>query len=86
MPYVGITKGVQDPKILQEVMSFVSSQQGAYRWIHVHCSTPCSSGSLLKHLNQKMEFTQADVEWAEIMRAIEPYLNAEIPGPSSFQR
>ena len=74
MPYVGITQGVQDPKILQEVKSFVNSQRGAYRWIHIHCSTPCSSGSPLKHLNQKVDATRADEEWASIMGAIEPYL------------
>ena len=74
MPYVGITQGVQDPKILQEVEAFVNSQRGAYRWIHIHCSTPCSSGSPLKHLSQKVEATPADEEWASIMGAIEGYL------------
>ena len=75
MPYVGITKNAQEGRVLSEVAAFVELQRNSRRWIHVHCSTPCSSGSPLKSLNQKRLETEADKDWLSIMTAIEPYLN-----------
>ena len=55
MPYIGITQDVQNPKILEEVVAFVGVQRSSHRWVHVHCSTPCSSG--LKNLTQQVDET-----------------------------
>ena len=74
MPYVGITQDVQNPKILEEVAAFVEVQRSSHRWVHVHCSTPCSSGSPLKNLTQQVDETEADREWLGIMTSVEPYL------------
>ena len=75
MPYIGITQDVQNPKILEEVAAFVEVQRSSHRWVHVHCSTPCSSGSPLKNLTQQVDETEADREWRGIMTSVEPYLN-----------
>ena len=50
-------------------------QRNSHRWVHVHCSTPCSSGSPLKNLTQQVDETEADREWLGIMTSVEPYLN-----------
>ena len=52
----------------------LSSRGNSGRWLHVHCSTPCSSGSPLKHLNQKREQTEADRDWHSIIGSAEAYL------------
>ena len=43
MPYLGITKNMQERRVLDEVKAFVVVQRNCGRWLHVHCSTPCSS-------------------------------------------
>ena len=49
MPYVGVVKEVETDAMFARVKQFVEVQaQLGYRWIHVHASTPCSSGSPLK--------------------------------------
>ena len=53
---------------------FVVVQRNCGRWLHVHCSTPCSSGSPLKHLNQKRDQTEADRDWHSIIGSAEAYL------------
>ena len=48
-PYVGVLDRIQDDDTFEKVRMFVEAhRQLGYRWIHIHCSTPCSSGSLLK--------------------------------------
>ena len=74
MPYLGITKNMQERRVLDEVKAFVVVQRNCGRWLHVHCSTPCSSGSPLKHLNQKREQTEADRDWHSIIGSAEAYL------------
>ena len=60
--------------MLDEVKAFVVVQRNCGRWLHVHCSTPCSSGSPLKHLNQKRDQTEADRDWHSIIGSAEAYL------------
>ena len=36
-------------------------------WVHIHVSTPCSSGSPLKHLSTG-DVTVSDLEWESIMQ------------------
>ena len=74
MPYLGITKNMQERRVLDEVKAFVVVQRNCGRWLHVHCSTPCSSGSPLKHLNQKRDQTEADRDWHSIIGSAEAYL------------
>ena len=75
MPYVGITKNMQERRVLDEVKAFVELQRNSGRWLHVHLSTPCSSGSPLKHLNQKREQTEADKDCHSTIGSAEAYLN-----------
>ena len=74
MPYLGITKNMQERRVLDEVKAFVVVQRNCGRWLHVHCSTPCSSGSPLKHWNQKRDQTEADRDWHSIIGSAEAYL------------
>ena len=59
IPFVGVIAEVESSDAFWQVKDFVDhQQQRAGRWIHVHCSTPCSSGSVqavfrLRDLNWK---------------------------------
>ena len=41
-------------------------------WVHVHVSTPCASGSPLKNFSEGP--SDAEYEWAELMKAASRYL------------
>ena len=59
MPYIGIVKRMETPDMFQKVKEFVEvHQQLGYRWVHVHASTPCSSGSPLKNFSATMNQRQ----------------------------
>ena len=74
MPYVGVVKEVETDAMFARVKQFVEVQaQLGYRWIHVHASTPCSSGSPLKHFGTG-SLSEADVAWEGIMKAVPKYL------------
>ena len=74
MPYVGVVKEVETDAMFARVKQFVEVQaQLGYRWIHVHASTPCSSGSPLKHFGTG-GLSEADVAWEGIMKAVPKYL------------
>ena len=67
------------------VKQFVEVQaQLGYRWIHVHASTPCSSGSPLKHFGTG-GLSEADVAWEGIMKAVPKYLTLGIRGHLNSQ-
>ena len=36
MPYLGITKNMQERRVLDEVKAFVVVQRNCGRWLHVH--------------------------------------------------
>ena len=56
MPYIGIVKRMETADMFQKVKEFVEvHQQLGYRWVHVHASTPCSSGSPLKNFSATIE-------------------------------
>ena len=74
MPYVGVVKEVETGAMFARVKQFVDvKSQLGYRWIHVHASTPCSSGSPLKHFGTG-SLSEADVAWEGIMKAVPKYL------------
>ena len=74
MPYAGVIANVQDRRVLEDIQAFVDVQRGEFRWVHIHCSTPCSSGSPLKHFSDGSEPSASDLEWLSIMQSIEGYL------------
>ena len=74
MPYAGVFANVQDERILEEMQGFVETQRGEFRWVHVHCSTPCCPGSPLKHLTDSSEPSASDMEWLSIIQSVERYL------------
>lgn len=58
-----------------QVKDFVDHQQQREgRWIHVHCSTPCSSGSVLKRFSDSEVPTESDESWKGIIVSSEKYL------------
>ena len=74
MPYMGIVKRMETADMFQKVKEFVETQQQlVYRWVHVHASTPCSSGSHLKNFSAQVE-SDADRSWKGIMDNVSKYL------------
>ena len=74
IPYVGVVKEVETDAMFARVKQFVEVQsQLGYRWIHVHASTPCSSGSPLKNFSTGNS-SAADLAWEGIMKAVPRYL------------
>ena len=74
MPYIGIVKRMESTEMFEKVKEFVDIQQQlGYRWVHVHASTPCSSGSPLKNFSMNVE-SEADRSWKGIMDNVSKYL------------
>ena len=71
--YVGIVKDVQSKDVLRGVSNKVSGWIRDGMWVHIHVSTPCSSGSPLKHLSTG-DVTVSDLEWESIMQSVGSFL------------
>ena len=71
--YVGVVKDVQSQEVLSKVSRCVLDWRRKGKWIHVHVSTPCASGSPLKHLSSG-DVTVSDLEWESIMRSVGGFL------------
>ena len=71
--YVGVTQEVQSPQVFSEGKRIIldSSEKGF--WVHIHASTPCSSGSPLKHLSEGL--TDSDLEWSSIISSVGKYFD-----------
>ena len=83
--YCGVTKDVELKSVLLQVKRFVDEQRLLGNWVHLHISTPCTSGSPLKNFSGNVE-TQADSEWKGIMDAVPKYLDEGIVADSvSFE-
>ena len=51
-PCLGVVKRMATAEMFRKAKEFVTIQeQLGYRWVHVHASTPCSSGSPLKNFS-----------------------------------
>ena len=75
MPYLGVVKRMETAEMFQKVKEFVTVQeQLGYRWVHVHASTPCSSGSPLKNFSAGTTESEADRSWKGIMDNVSKYL------------
>ena len=74
MPYIGIVRRMETADMFQKVKEFVEVQQQlGYRWVHVHASKWCSSGSPLKNFAAQVE-SEADRSWKGIMDNVFKYL------------
>ena len=76
--YVGISSGMEYKSTLRKTNAIVEEQARLGKWVHVHVSTPCKTGSPLLnfHAEDSEERTaQLEEEWARIMRSVGPYLN-----------
>ena len=83
--YCGVTKDVEMKSVVLKVKRFIEEQRLLGNWIHMHVSTPCTSGSPLKNFSGNVE-TQADVEWKGIMDAVPKYLEGNHkPDAVSFE-
>ena len=71
--YVGVTQDVQSPKVFSEVKKIILDSIDKGFWVHIHASTPCSSGSPLKHLSEGV--TDSDVEWSSIISSVGRYFD-----------
>ena len=75
VPYLGVIADVESSDTFRQVKDFVDHQQQREgRWIHVHCSTPCSSGSVLKRFSDSEVPTESDESWKGIIVSSEKYL------------
>ena len=76
--YAGITGDMQEKRIIKQARDIVDSWKQRKLWVHVHLSTPCSSGSPLKHFRRQSEGqlpSVSDVEWQSIMESALVYAN-----------
>ena len=72
VPYCGITANAETSRVLAETTKVTTAWKSRGLWIHVHVSTPCSSGSPLRNFVQRC--TKSDLEWEALMRSAERYL------------
>ena len=72
--YIGVVKDVQSDELFGEVRKRVREFRQAGLWVHVHVSTPCSSGSPLKNFSQDGTPTIADLEWESIIGSVGRFL------------
>lgn len=66
--YAGVTHDVQSAKVFLEVERIVLDALEKGFGVHIHASTPCLSGSPLKHLSSSV--TDLDIEWPQIIAAV----------------
>ena len=74
IPFPGVSKGVELKGVLGKVRRFIDEHAQRGSWVHMHVSTPCSSGSPLKRFNPETE-TSVDREWLPIMSSIPEYFD-----------
>ena len=83
--YCGVTKDVQLKSVIMQVKRFIEEQKLLGTWVHMHISTPCTSGSPLRNFSGNPE-TEADTEWKGIIDAIPGYLDGKVRANSvSFE-
>ena len=65
IPYAGVVKDLELLGVRRSVQRFIGQHRNEGRWVRMHFSTPCSSGSCLKHFNEGER--DADRAWTSIM-------------------
>ena len=80
--YIGVTKDMETHKVFSGVRETLL-QFREPKNVFVHVSSPCSSGSPLRHLRESGEPTDADFQWNEIFPYVGKYL--KLGAHSSFE-
>ena len=80
MSYVGVTENMQSERVFQEVRRYLLNF--AHDHVFVHVSTPCSSGSPLRHLSGGST-SIVELEWFEVFPCVLKYL--KLGKHSSFE-
>ena len=77
VPYIGVVAKVQSSGTLSRVRVCIQQWKNSScaPWVHIHASTPCSSGSPLRNFNSDV-VTEKDQEWIEIINAIGGYFKS----------
>ena len=73
--YAGVVKNIELKSVQLDVNKFVKRSKNEGRWVHLHVSTPCSSGSPLKNFSQSV--TDSDLDWEGIMSGVKDFLSLE---------
>ncbi len=85
IPYCGVAENVEMRGTQTGVAQFIARQKGERFWVHLHVSTPCSSGSRLKRFSSET-VTKSDLQWETIMTAIPCYFRFSVkPDSASFE-
>ena len=72
IPYVGVAANMQTKGVFSKVQQMMGEWQRTGFHVHLHASTPCSSGSPLKRFSGSV--TEADLEWGDIISAVHLYM------------
>ena len=70
--YVGIAERIESKAIYDELLRYLDSLRPVKVFVHV--SSPCTSGSPLRHLSSKGGVSQADVNWFDLFPKVKDYL------------
>ena len=70
--YTGIVANMEEARVYKQAQAWAQDLRSRGVWLHVHVSTPCSSGSPLKAFTKTV--TEADFMWEPLMRAASKYL------------
>ena len=70
--YVGVSANMQTDAVQKKFNNHVMGFKKRDFWLHVHMSTPCTSGSPLRFFNHGGN-EEVDVEWCEIIASVGVY-------------
>ena len=73
--YAGVTSKMEDSSVFLRLKRWIQDQNSLGKWVHVHVSTPCITGSPLRNfLGKSIEPTDDDLVWPSIMSKAGDYL------------
>ena len=85
IPYCGVVENVELRGTQVGVSQFISKKKSERYWVHLHISTPCSSGSPLKRFSAD-SVTTSDLDWEKIMSSVPAYFRFSVkPDSVSFE-
>ena len=73
--FAGVVKNIELKSVQLDVNKFVKRSKNEGGWVHMHVSTPCSSGSALKNFSQSV--TDSDLDWEAIITGVRDFLSLE---------
>ncbi len=74
VPYVGVSENMQQERVLKMFYKQVKHFREHGFWLHVHVSTPCKTGSPLKHFQDSGLGEDENQEWKDMMQQSTKYL------------